>query len=90
MNIRHLGISILIVVCVFGVFDIWGTDVWAAVIASYMITYGIAAAALIALSVLSQKRDTGAARNIDIAGVFVGAGSIAITILYFVWDVLRV
>jgi hypothetical protein len=53
-------------------------------------TYFLAALTLFLLSRHLKKKDHGRLKIVDIAGMYVAICSIALTILYFAWDLMRV
>ncbi len=89
MKLNHIGIILLSLLSIFGVYDIIGVDVWAAVIMGYTLTYFLVSITLFALSYYSKKKDTGRLKMLDILGIYISIISIIITIFYFIWDLIR-
>lgn len=89
MKIKHFGIVILSLVSIFGVYDIWGIDVWAAVVVGYGITYFPIQLLLFLISFFARRKDLGWQRKLDTVGLHVSIFSFAITIIYFIWDTIR-
>jgi chromate transport protein ChrA len=89
MRIQHTGIIFLIFLSIFGVYDIFGVDVWTAVIVAYMFTYLPVAILLFILSLYSKQKDHGWQKKLDIVGIYISVISVVFTILYFVWDSIR-
>jgi len=84
MKKRHLLILILILICLFSVYDLFGSDVWAPVIIIYLAFYFPLTVLLFILSFIFRRSDNGWVKKFDTLGILISIILLIVNISYLI------